>query len=218
MMAASPVLAVMLNTAGHVPAFVADPTAAYLLTLIGMYGLIFELSAPGGILPGVLGGSSLILGLLGLSTLPVNYAGLALILFSLLLFLADVKMPSHGVLTAGGVISMFAGSMALFNTGQSGLAIGLPVILVMTAGTALLFGTIVRLGLKARKAVPATGIYALVGKVGEVREPLHPPLHPVGRVVVNGEWWKATSDESLDAGARVEVLGVRGLTLLVRRH
>ncbi|MBV9120960.1 MAG: nodulation protein NfeD, partial [Chloroflexi bacterium] len=129
--------------------YIADPTVSYLLMLIGTYGLIFELSSPGAILPGVLGGLALILGLLSLGALPVNYAGLALILFSLLLFVADVKMPSHGILTAGGVIAFLLGSLTLFNTGQSGLSIGLPVIATVTALSAVFFTWIVRLGVRA---------------------------------------------------------------------
>jgi len=181
--------------------------------LVGVYGLIFELSTPGAILPGVLGGLALIMGLLSLGTLPVNYAGLALMLFSFLLFVADVKMPTHGVLTAGGIISFLLGSLALFNTGSSGLAIAIPVIVGVTAVTALFFSTIVRLGVRARRAPPTTGPYELIGRMGEVRS----DLNPLGRVIVNGEWWKAQSDEPIEAGARVEVLGVRGLTLVVRK-
>ncbi|HLY67168.1 MAG TPA: nodulation protein NfeD [Chloroflexota bacterium] len=193
--------------------YIADPTVAYLLMLVGVYGVIFELASPGAIMPGVLGGLALILGLLSLGTLPVNYAGLALMLFSFLLFIADVKVPTHGILTAGGVLSFLLGSFALFNAGQSGLSIAIPVILVVTAGSALFFGTVVRLGVRARKAVPTTGTYELVGKVGKVQT----DLKPDGRIVVNGEWWKATSDEPLEAGTPVEVLDVKGLTLLVKR-
>ena len=193
--------------------YIADPTMAYLLMLVGVYGLIFELSSPGAILPGVLGGLALIVGLLSLGTLPVNYAGLALMLFSFLLFVADVKMPTHGILTAGGILSFLLGSFALFNTGRSGLGIALPVILGVTAVTTLFFGAIVRLGVRARKARPTTGTYELIGKVGEARS----DLKPDGRVWVNGEWWNAKSDEPVDAGTRVEVLGVTGLTLVVRK-
>ncbi|MFI5265789.1 MAG: nodulation protein NfeD [Chloroflexota bacterium] len=193
--------------------YIADPTVAYLLMLIGVYGLIFELSTPGAILPGVLGGLALILGLLSLGMLPVNYAGLALMLFSFLLFVADVKMPTHGILTAGGILSFLLGSFALFNTGQSGLGIAIPVILGVTAATALFFTSIVRLGVRARKARPTTGVYELIGKVGEARS----DLKPKGSVWVNGEWWKAQSEEPLESGAKVEVLAVEGLTLVVRK-
>jgi membrane-bound serine protease (ClpP class) len=193
--------------------YIADPTVAYLLMLIGVYGLIFELSTPGAILPGVLGGLALILALLSLGALPVNYAGLALIGFSFLLFVADVKMPTHGILTAGGVISFALGSLALFNTGRSGLGISVPLVLAVTGVTALFFGIIVRLGIRARKGKPVTGTGELIGKVGEVRT----DLKPEGKVWVNGEWWKARSTERLKAGTRVEVLGVDGLTLLVKR-
>ncbi len=193
--------------------YLADPNLAYILMLIGVYGIIFELSTPGAILPGVMGGLAILLALLALGMLPVNYAGLALIAFSLLLFIADVKMPTHGVLTAGGIISFAFGSLALLNLGSSGLAISIPVILIFTAGTALFFGVIVRLGLRARKAPPTTGAWELVGKVGEAAT----DIRDSGEVRVNGEWWKAVSDEPIAAGSRVEVLGVRGLTLFVRR-
>lgn len=197
----------------EVMSYVSDPTMAYLLMLVGVYGLIFELSTPGAIMPGVLGGLALILGLLSLGTLPVNYAGLALMLFSFVLFVADVKMPTHGILTAGGILAFLLGSLALFNTGQTGLGIAIPVIVGVTAVTALFFSTIVRLGVRARRAPPATGGYELIGSMGEVRS----DINPQGRIVVNGESWKAQSDEPIETGARVEVLGVRGLTLVVRK-
>src|SRR5712691_5215642 len=185
--------------------YLADPTLAYLLMLVGVYGMIFELSTPG-----VLGGLALILGLLSLGSLPVNYAGLALMLFSFLLFVADVKMPTHGILTAGGVLSFLLGSLALFNTGPSGLAISLPIIIGLTAATAVFFAVIVRIGVRARKARPKTGTYELLGKEGEVRS----DLKPIGQVVVNGEWWKARSEEPIEAGTRVEV---KGFIVLVKR-
>jgi membrane-bound serine protease (ClpP class) len=181
--------------------------------LVGVYGLIFELSTPGAILPGVIGGLSLIVGLLSLGTLPVNYAGLALMGFALLLFIADIKVPTHGILTAGGVVSFLLGSLALFNTGPSGLSISLPVVVVVTAVTALFFGGIVRLGIRARKARPTTGFYELIGKVGEARS----DLKPEGRVWVNGEWWKAKAEQPVKAGTRVEVMSVQGLTLMVKK-
>src|SRR5712692_4389499 len=193
--------------------YLADPTLAYLLMLVGVYGMIFELSTPGAILPGVLGGLALILGLLSLGSLPVNYAGLALMLFSFLLFVADVKMPTHGILTAGGVLSFLLGSLALFNTGSTGLAISVPLIIGVTVVTASFFAVIIRIGLRARKARPVTGVGELVGKVGEVRS----DLKPEGRILVNGEWWKASSEEPLEAGTKVEVVDVRGLILLVKR-
>jgi membrane-bound serine protease (ClpP class) len=193
--------------------YIADPTVAYLLMLVGVYGVIFELASPGAILPGVLGGLALILGLLSLGMLPVNYAGLALMLFSFLLFVADIKMPTHGILTAGGILSFLLGSFALFNTGPSGLGIAIPIILGVTAATALFFTSIVRLGVRARKARPTTGVYELIGKVGEARS----DLKPKGSVWVNGEWWKAQSAEPVESGAKVEVLDVDGLTLVVRK-
>lgn len=193
--------------------YIADPTLSYLLMLVGVYGLIFELSTPGAILPGVLGGLALLLGLLSLGALPVNYAGLGLIGFSVLLFIADVKMPTHGILTAGGVISFVLGSLALFNTGQTDTGVALPVIALFTALTALFFTVIVRLGVRARKAPPQTGSYELLGKIGEVAA----DLNPTGRIHVNGEWWNARSDEPLPAGTKVEVLAVDGLSLKVRR-
>lgn len=193
--------------------YIADPTIAYLLMLVGVYGVIFELASPGAVLPGVLGGLALILGFLSLGTLPVNYAGVALMLFSFLLFVADIKLPTHGVLTAGGILSFALGSIALFNTGGSGLSISLVLILVVSAGTALFFSSVIRLGIRARKAPPKTGTSDLIGRTGEVGQ----ELKPEGKVLVNGEWWKAVSDEPLDAGTAVEVLGVKGFTLIVRR-
>jgi membrane-bound serine protease (ClpP class) len=197
----------------EVMSLLADPTVAYLLMLVGVYGVIFELSTPGAILPGVLGGLALILGLLALGTLPVNYAGLALIGFSFLLFVADVKMPTHGILTAGGVISFLLGSLALFNTGPGAIGISLPVVIAVTVVTAAFFATIIRIGVRARRARPVTGADELVGRVGEARS----DLNPDGRVLINGEWWKASAQEPVEAGAKVEVVDVKGLILLVKR-
>ncbi|MDE3076915.1 MAG: nodulation protein NfeD, partial [Chloroflexota bacterium] len=194
-------------------AVIADPTWAYLLMLAGMAGLVFELSTPGAIFPGVAGGLSLLLGLLALGALPVNYAGVALIALSLALFVADIKLPSHGVLTAGGVLAFLFGSLALFNTGGSGPAIALPVVVSATATVSLFFAVIVRLGIKARKAPATTGTGQLIGRIVEVKS----PIDPTGKVQVDGEWWNAQSDEPIPAGAKVEIAGVRGLTLWVRR-
>jgi membrane-bound serine protease (ClpP class) len=192
--------------------YIADPTLAYVLMLVGVYGVIFELSTPGAILPGVLGGLALILGLLSLGTLPVNYAGLALMGFAFILFVADIKLPTHGILTAGGVISFLLGSLALFNTGQSGLAISLPLIAGVTAATNLFFAIIVRLGVRARRAPSTTGTGQVLGHIGQAQT----DLTPEGRVLVNGEGWRARADAPVAAGTRIEVLAVDGFTLQVR--
>jgi membrane-bound serine protease (ClpP class) len=146
-----------------------DPNIAYILMLLGMYGLIFELYNPGAILPGVVGGICLILAFYSMHTLPINYAGLALILFSVVLFIADIKVASHGLLSVGGVISLILGSMMLIRS-ESALEfvqLSFSVILTCAALSLLFFMFLVGLGVRALRSKPTTGQEGLVGEVGE---------------------------------------------------
>jgi membrane-bound serine protease (ClpP class) len=194
---------------------VTDPTVAYLLLSLGSLGLFLELSNPGSILPGVVGGIFLLLALYALGTLPVNYAGAALMAFAFLLFAADVFTSSHGVLTAGGVVSFLLGSLLLFNTpeGAPFLQVSLSAVIAVTLAFALFFGFVVGAVLRARRRRPVTGREGLIGQVGEVRE----PLDPRGMIFVSGELWRAVSPAGpVPAGTQVEVLAINGLTLTVR--
>ena len=191
-----------------------DPNIAYILMLLGIYGLLFELYNPGSVLPGVVGGISLILAFYSLHTLPVNYAGLALILFGIVLFIVDIKAVSHGVLSIGGVISLVLGSMMLIRSDSALeiVQISWSVILTSAALSLIFFMFVVGFGLRALKSRPPTGREGLIGETGESLT----LLRPEGRVRVHGEIWNAVSDSGKIAkDAKIRVVSVDNLTLHV---
>jgi membrane-bound serine protease (ClpP class) len=195
---------------------ISDPTIAYILLSLGTLGLFFELSNPGSIFPGVVGGIFLLVALFGLGTLPINIAGLLLIGFALLLFAADIFAPTHGVLTAGGAISFGLGSMMLINTENAPfLAISttaiVTVTLSITAFSVLVVGAVVR----TRRRRPTTGREGMAGQIGRAST----PIAPRGTVFMEGTNWKALAEaESIPEGKDVEVVRMDGLTLVVRPH
>jgi membrane-bound serine protease (ClpP class) len=194
---------------------ITDPTIAYLLLSLGSLALIYELSNPGAIFPGVVGGICLLLALYALGTLPVNLAGLLLIGFAMLLFLLDLTTPTHGVLTAGAIVSFVLGSAILINTPEgapyfsvSPVAIGLMTLLL--AG---FFGVVVGSVVRSHRRRSVTGREGLLGLSARVRE----RLDPTGLVFVDGELWTATTEgPSVEKDALVEVVAVEGLRLRVR--
>jgi membrane-bound serine protease (ClpP class) len=187
-----------------------DPNVAYILMLLGFYGLLFELQNPGAILPGVVGGICLILAFLALSTLPVNYAGIALIVLAIAFFVAEVKVASHGLLATGGVISLVLGSMILFQ--GEGVRLSWSIIAGATGATAVFFLFIVGKGLRAQRLRVATGRGGLMG----TRAVVVGRLAPAGQVRIGGELWNATSESNVEVGSEVVITGVEGLTLRVR--
>ena len=191
-------------------ALIADPSVAYILMMLGFYGLMFELQNPGAILPGVVGGISLILAFFALSTLPVNSAGVALIVLAIVFFVAEIKVASHGMLAAGGVLAMLLGSLILYR--GEGVQVSWGIIAGATLSTALFFSFIVGAGLRAQRRPVETGAEALVGARGRAVG----KLAPAGQVRLRGELWNAISETEVDAGAEVEILGVERLTLRVR--
>jgi membrane-bound serine protease (ClpP class) len=195
---------------------ISDPNIAYILMMLGVYGLLFELYNPGSILPGVVGGISLILAFYSFHTLPVSYAGLALILFAILLFIAEIKVTSHGLLAVGGVISLLLGSMMLIRS-ESALefvAISWTVILTSVAVTLVFFMFIIGFGLRALRSKPTTGKEGLIGEIGESLT----RLDPEGRVRVHGEIWNAVSlSGTISKGAKVRVVSLHNLTLHVEQ-
>jgi len=188
----------------------ADPNIAYILLMLGFYGLLFELQNPGAILPGVVGGICLILAFFALSTLPVNTAGVALILLAIVFFLAEIKVHSHGLLAAGGVISLLLGSLFLFQGETTRLSWGL--ILGGTAATSAFFLFIVSAGLRAQRRRVLTGAAGLIGSHGVVVE----RLAPEGWVRLGDQRWNARGDSVIEAGTEVEITGLDRLTLRVR--
>ncbi len=194
---------------------ITDPTIAYLLLSLGSLALIYELANPGAIVPGVVGGICLLLALYALGTLPVNLAGVLLIVFAMLLFVLELITPSHGALTVGAIISFVLGSMLLYNTpeGATYLAIAPQAIILVTVFLALFFGVVLGTVVKSHRRRAVTGREGLIGAHGEVRE----ALDPDGMVFVQGELWSATSvGDPIPVGTTVEVVGVEGLRLYVK--
>src|SRR5499425_3473660 len=155
-------------------ALISDPNVAYILMMVGMLGIFFELSTPGAILPGVIGGISLILAFFAFQSLPVNWAGLLLILFGLVLLVADIKVASHGVLTVGGIVAMVLGSLMLYDVPESGLRISWFVLLPTVGATAGLVMVAVGAGLRALNRPLTTGAAGMVGHTGVVRTAIDP--------------------------------------------
>jgi membrane-bound serine protease (ClpP class) len=201
-----------MNLREKVLRIITDPTIAYLLLILGLAGLYFEFSTPGAILPGILGGISLILALYAFQQLPINYAGVLLILLAIVMFIAEIKVISHGVLTLGGIAAMILGSMMLIDTTSAPyLRISLGAILATAAATAGFFLFVVGAGVKALHSKTATGQEGLVGVVGVVRT----RLAPRGQIFLRGELWNAECEQAIEPGESVRVAGVDGLTLRV---
>jgi membrane-bound serine protease (ClpP class) len=192
---------------------IANPTIAYILLTLGMWGLFFELSNPGAVFPGIVGGICLILAFFGLQTLPINYAGLLLMILALIFFILEVKVVSYGALTIGGIISMVLGSLLLFESPLPYMRASLVVIITVAAGTALFFIIAFGFAVRAHKRKVTTGEKGLVGEVGVAKT----ALKPEGDVFIHGEIWKAEADEPIKKGEKVVVTAVEDLTLKVTR-
>ena len=188
-----------------------DPNIAYLLMMIGMAGLYFELSHPGAIFPGVIGAISLILAFFAFQTLPVNYAGILLIVVALILFILEMKVASYGLLSLGGIISLFLGSLMLFEGGAPGLSLSWRVLIPTVIMVSGFFVIVAGLVFRSQISKPRTGDKGLIGEIGVVKE----RLAPGGRVFVHGELWNAEAPEPVEAGAKVRVVGVDHLVLKV---
>ncbi len=188
------------------------PNIAYLLMTLGFLGLYFELSHPGAILPGVIGGICLLLGLYALSVLPVDYAGVGLILLAIALFVAEVKVTSYGLLTVGGVIALVLGSLMLFDSPEPALRVSVGLVVTVSLAFAAVAVLLASLALRAQGRRPTTGSEGLVG----ARARTVSPIAPRGKVFLQGEWWNAEAETEIPAGAEVEVVSVDGMTLHVR--
>jgi len=192
---------------------ISNPNIAYILLMIGLAGLYFELSQPGAILPGVIGGIALILALYAMQTLPVNYAGILFILLAVLFFILEIKVASHGLLSFAGVLSLVLGSLMLFrvpgHTNRLAMSVFIPTVAVISG----FFVTVATLAFRAQMRTPQTGAEALLGMIGEVKK----DLIPEGQIFVNGELWNAISDENLFTGEKVEVISLENLRLKVKR-
>ncbi|SFD99235.1 Nodulation efficiency protein NfeD [Chitinophaga sp. CF118] len=195
---------------------ISDPSISYIIMLLGMYGILFELYNPGAILPGIVGVISLILAFYSMHYLPINYAGLALIIFSIILFLLEIKIISHGILAIGGVSSLLLGSMMLIKSNSSleFVQISQTVIISSTIMTTLFFLFVIGMGLRAQKRKVAIGIEAMAGTIAEVLN----TLDPTGTVRLQGEVWNAESVAGkINTGERVLVKEMRNLKLYVEK-
>lgn len=189
-----------------------NPNIAYILLMLGIYGLLFELYNPGSILPGVVGGICLILGLYALQTLPVNYAGVLLILFAVILFLLEIKIPSYGLLTIGGIIALIMGSVMLFDSPLPFLRVSWQVITFVVVLSVLFFVFAIGMAVKTHRKKPTTGLVGLIGEIGEVFK----PLQPEGTIKVHGEFWRAVCEVPCKKGQKVRVVGYDKQTLTLK--
>ncbi len=190
----------------------ANPNIAYLLLILGFYGLLFEITHPGSIFPGVAGAICLILAAYALQMLPINYAGLILIIIGLLLFVAEIKVTSYGLLTIGGLICLLLGSIMLIRAPQPFTGVSFAVILPVVMATLIIMLFLLWLVIKSHHQQVTTGKEGMIGKVGHVVV----PLSLKGKVFIHGEIWDAISDEPLDKGTPIQVISIEGLTLKVR--
>ena len=210
------VLLLEKNFSQELLGILSDPNIAYILMMLGIYGLLFELYSPGAIFPGVIGGICLILAFYSMNTLPVNYAGLALIILSIILFILEIKVVSHGVLTIGGVISLFLGSVMLINTNSllEAVHIDMGLIIFIVAITAAFFLFVITLGIKAQRKKVTTGIEGLIGEEGTAVG----KLNPYGKVYLHGEYWNAESTSGeINRGDKISVIDVHNLQLKVKK-
>lgn len=189
-----------------------DPNIAYLLMTLGTIGLLAELYNPGAILPGIVGAISLILGFYSLQSLPINYAGVLLLLLGVVLFVLEATVTSYGLLAIGGVLSMLLGSLMLIKTDAPFLQISWAVILPVVGLAALVSFAMVGMGVRAMRRRPVTGSEGMVGLVGVAKT----ALSPRGQIAVRGELWEAMSEEPVEAGKMVEVTAIEGLKLRVK--
>ena len=190
-----------------------DPNIAYLLLMAGILGLYMEFSHPGVIFPGVAGGICLLLALTSFQILPINYAGLLLMLLGIALLVGEAFLPSFGVLGIGGAISLGLGSLLLFDTESSDLVVDRSIIFTAVATLSAFMVLVGYLVFKSQKKKPTLGMEGLLGEIGEVKV----GLNPTGKIFVHGEYWNAEGDGEVGAGEKVRVVGVEGMTLKVQR-
>ena len=190
-----------------------NPNIAYILMMAGLLGLYFELSNPGAIFPGIVGGISLILAFFAFQTLPVNYAGILLILLAVILFILEIKVTSFGMLSVGGIIALFLGSLMLFDSPAPFLRVSLDTIIPVVAVTSGLLILAISLAIKAQRRKPTTGKEGLLGETGVAKS----TIDPQGKVFIHGEYWDAISDEPIPEGTRVKAIEVNNIVIKVKK-
>jgi membrane-bound serine protease (ClpP class) len=191
---------------------ITNPNITYILMLLGIYGLFFEMVNPGFVVPGVIGAISLLLALFAMQVLPVNYAGLGLILLGIGFMIGEMFMPSFGMLGIGGVVSFVFGSIILFDADGGGLAISIPLIVAVSLLTAGFFFFVLHRVFRSFRSPVVSGMEQMVGSTAVVQE----GFDREGHVFVHGEIWQATSDTPMQPGERAVVTGMDGLTLKIK--
>lgn len=194
---------------------ISDPNIAYLLFIIGFYGLLFELYNPGAVLPGIIGGICLILAFYAMNTLPVNYTGVLLIILAIILFVLEVKIPSYGALTIGGIVSLVLGSLMLYDTDMAFFRVSWQIIATVAVTTTLFFTFAIGLGIRAQSRRPVIGKEQIVQGSGEVLDEFR---DGEGQILFDGEIWQARSSDALKKHDKVRILKMEGLTLVVRKE
>ncbi len=208
------VIAIKMGFRDKLLGIISNPNIAYILMILGFYGLYFELSNPGAIFPGVAGAICLILAFYALQTLPINYAGLMLIILAIALFIAEAFITSHGILGVGGTIAMLMGSVMLIDSPEPALQISWAVIIPVVAMSAILFIITVTVAVRVYREKPTTGKEGLTGMHATAKT----DILTDGQVFMRGEYWNAWSDEPIKKGEQVIVVAVEGLKVKVRKN
>ncbi len=194
---------------------ISNPTVAYMLLMLGMLGIFFEISQPGVILPGVVGAIALLLAFFALQTLPVNYVGVLLILLALMLFILEVKVMSYGMLTVGGIVAMAIGSLILIDSSEPYLQISKAVIAASVLTSSGFFLLATWLVFRTQKRPVLSGLEGMIGEIGQAAS----PIDGSGKVFVHGEYWQAESNEPVAEGDEIEVIGIgKHMHLLIRSY
>ena len=214
--ASATIVPIQMTLRQRILSAIAHPNVAYILLSLGTLGLTIELWSPGAVLPGVVGGLCLLLAFFALQVLPINFAGLLLMLFGLLLFALEIKVTSYGLLTVGGIISLIFGSLMLIDSPAPELQLSLALVMSVVLGFTAIAAFLVRLGLASQRGAPVTGVEGLIGEPGIALEPLVPGLP--GRVRAHGEIWTALANEPVADGEGITVTNIDGLTLTVRKQ
>jgi len=204
-----------MNWRSKILDLVSNPSIAYILLMLGILGMYFEFSNPGAILPGVLGGIFLILAFFALQQLPVNAAGILLILFATILFVLEIKVTSYGILTIGGIVSMLLGSLMLFKSTPS-ISVHLPISLIIsvTLAVSAFFIFAMAMAVRTIRKKVTTGKEGIIGEIGIAVS----NIDPEGQVKIHGEYWKARSDEPIKKNEKIIVIEVERLELIIKKQ
>lgn len=223
--AQAPIVVVVPDWRDRMLAIIADPNVALILLTVGIYALFFEFANPGFVLPGVAGAICVLVGLFAMQLLPVNYAGLGLVVFGLACLIAEAFLPTFGVLGFGGIVAFAIGALMLIDTGVPGYGIPLPLVAGLALGGAVFVAIVSSVALRARRRPVVSGSEAMVGSIGEVIDAGLQPDEPhgaaglatpaTGWARVRGERWRVACDTPLATGRRVRVTSRSGLLLTV---